>query len=105
MAAPDTVTDALALLRSEGYVDDFDLCDDGVRCPGEPGTHRLAGAVVDHTFRFEGPSDPADEAIVLGISLPAWRRKGVIVSAYGPDVDPEHARLLAELTRGEQRHG
>jgi hypothetical protein len=53
--------------------------------------------VVDHTFRFEGVSDPGDEDIVLGISLPDWGVKGVLTSAYGADVEPEQARVLRAL--------
>jgi hypothetical protein len=95
---PDTVTEAVAFLASEGYVDDFQLDPDGVVDAASGATHVLATAVVDHTFRFEGPSDPGDEAIVLGVRCTACGRKGVVVSAYGPDTDPEHAALLVALT-------
>ena len=60
-------------------------------------THPFETAVVDFTFRFEGPSDPGDQAIVLGVSCTAWGRKGIVVSAYGPDADPEEAALLVAL--------
>jgi len=100
MAAPDTVTEAVAFLAGEGYVDDLQLSADGIVARGHEGPHPTATAVVDHTFRFEGPSDPADEAIVLGVSCPEWNSKGVIVAAYGPDMGPEEAERLMELTRG-----
>ena len=61
--------------------------------------HPLQSAVVDYTFRFEGDSDPGDEAIVLGVHCGDSDRKGVVVSAYGPDADPEHTALLVALTR------
>ena len=97
--APDTVTEAVAYLESEGYVDDYTLCSDGI-CDATTGkTLPVEAAIVDHTFRFEGDSDPSDEAIVLGVRCPAWGRKGVIVSAYGPEADPEHTDLLVALTR------
>ncbi|MGC1513560.1 MAG: hypothetical protein WA797_11660 [Acidimicrobiales bacterium] len=48
-------------------------------------------------FRFEGDSDPGDEAIVLGIECPACNRRGIIVSAYGPDADPHLLALLDRL--------
>lgn len=95
--APETVSHALTLLRSLGYEDDFDLAADGLTCSTNPTTLDPADAVVDHTFRFEGATDPSDEAIVLGISAPRHHRKGVLVSAFGPTADAEHARVLRAL--------
>jgi len=99
MEAPDTVTEAVAFLTDQGYVDELDIAAGGLVCPAADGSHPLASAVIDHQFRFEGPSDPADESIVLGITLPQWGRKGVLVSAYGPDTPPEQAEVLLALTR------
>jgi hypothetical protein len=97
--APETVTDALAFLATEGYVDELRLCSGGIaRQHDDDGdVHPVDDAVVDFTFRFEGPSDPADEAIVLGLRCPRWGAKGVIVSAYGHDAGPEEAALLRTL--------
>jgi len=97
--APETVTDALAYLAAEGYVDELRLCPGGIARLHDDEVLPAAEAVVDHTFRFEGPSDPADEAIVLGVRCPRWDTKGVLVSAYGPDADPEDAALLTLLAR------
>ena len=95
--SPDTVTEAVAFLASEGYVDDYRLRPDGIVGGDAGAAHPLATAVVDYTFRFEGDSDPGDEAIVLGVHCTDWDRKGVIVSAYGPDADPEQTALLVAL--------
>jgi hypothetical protein len=100
MKTPDTVTEAVELLAEEGYVDDYRLCPEGIVSHGHDTPHPTETAVVDYTFRFEGPSDPGDEAIVLGVCCTEWNSKGVIVSAYGPDADPEEAELLVALTRG-----
>ena len=100
MEAPDTVTEAVELLTREGYVDDFRLCADGIVAAGHDAPHPTSTAIVDFTFRFQGDSDPGDEAIVLGVRCTEWNRKGVIVSAYGPDADPAEAALLVALTRG-----
>lgn len=103
MPTPDTVTEAIVFLVSEGYVDDFQLCAEGLLDTGTRAIHPLRTATVDYTFRFEGPSDPGDQAIVLGVHCTEWARKGVVVSAYGPDADPEHAALLVALTRSTER--
>lgn len=99
MDAPDTVSEAVALLTDLGYDVDLKLCPEGLLDATTGNAHPLATAVVDHEFRFEGPSDPGDEAIVLGVTCTEWGRKGVVVSAYGPDADPDEAALLVALTK------
>lgn len=96
MPKPDTVTDAIAFLASEGYVDDYRLCAEGIVDDRMGATHPVATAKVDYTFRFEGASDPGDSAIVLGLQCPGGG-KGVVVSAYGPEADAETTALLVAL--------
>ncbi|HEY5153924.1 MAG TPA: hypothetical protein VIJ47_04260 [Acidimicrobiales bacterium] len=96
---PDTVTDALALLASEGYTADFNLRLGAAVCPGCRASHDLEHSVIDQQFRFEGDSDPGDEAIVLGLRCPVCGAKGVIVSAFGPDADPDLFAFLSRLPR------
>ncbi len=100
---PDTVTEAVAFLTEQGYRDEIRLVVGGLKCSGVDGVYDAESAVVDHTYRFEGPTDPCDEAIVLGISLPDWNRKGVLVSAFGHDADPDEADVLRALVRRRQR--
>ena len=95
--APETVTEAVQLLQAEGYDAELTVEGDVIRCAGCAGTHGVAALVVDHTFRFEGESDPGDEAIVLGIGIGDCGAKGIIVSAYGPDADPELLALINQL--------
>lgn len=99
MTTPDTVTEALSFLAAEGYSDEYQLCPAGLMVPDRPDAHPIETAVVDYTFRFEGASDPGDEAIVLGVRCPEWGRKGVVVSAFGPAADPEHTQLLIALAK------
>ena len=95
--APDTVTEAIALLESKGYTAEIDLDARTLMCPGCSQALPVAGAQVDHIFRFEGDSDPDDEMIVIGLSCPSCGQRGVLVSAYGPGADPEHAEALRAL--------
>jgi hypothetical protein len=92
-----TVTDAVALLDREGYGDDLHLDDDGLDCRSCGTTHPTDLVEVDRVFRFEGPSDPADEAIVLGLRCPACGARGSLVSAFGPDADPALAQAFVYL--------
>ena len=97
MDAPDTVTDAVALLEAEGYLGEFTVTPDAVVCPACTRAHASAELVVERTFRFEGDTDPGDEAIVLGVACPACGVRGIVVSAYGPDADPHLLALIERL--------
>jgi hypothetical protein len=95
--APDTVTEAMRYLTDHGYSDEIRLVAGGLECDSVDGVYDASKADVDYTFRFEGDSDPGDEAIVLGISLPDWGVKGVLAAGYGPSVGPEQAEVLRAL--------
>jgi len=98
MDAPETVTDAMRILEAEGYRSDFTV---GSAEAGLPqGPHATDQLVVRRTFRFEGDTDPGDEAIVLGVECPACGTRGIVVSAYGPQADPELLALLDRIDPG-----
>ena len=103
MDAPDTVVDALRLLRGEGYTIEFQLVDGHLRCDEGPSCH-ATDAVVEKLYRFEGASDPGDEMVVFGLREPATGRRGVLASGFGPSADPvllEHLTGLASRFPGE----
>jgi hypothetical protein len=94
---PGTVLDAVNQLEALGYTDQLVIDRDGMRCNACGTHHRPERIVVTHTFRFEGPSDPDEEAIVLGVECPECGLRGVVVSAYGPEADPELFDVIAHL--------
>ncbi len=96
---PTTVTDAVAYLRAVGYTDDVELEGTVLRCGRTRMSYALDNVVVDHTFRFEGDSDPGDEAIVLGLRYPDTDVRATLVSAFGPDADPATAEFFRKLRR------
>lgn len=100
MDFPDTVTEALAMLRAEGYDHEFELVDGQLRCGSADVSCSVGDATVDRLFRFEGLSDPGDQMIVFGLSDPGTGTRGVLASAFGPSADPE---LLDHLVGLSQR--
>lgn len=96
----ETVSAALTHLAAEGYSGDFSSHASGVRCAdcGEP--HSPKGALVERIYRFEGASNPEDQAIVFGLRCPKCGIKGVLVSGYGPTSDPDEEALILSLLDG-----
>jgi hypothetical protein len=99
MNAPDTVTEAVTLLEADGYTGEFRERGNELVC-GRCGTpHSMTDGLVERFYRFEGPSDPADEAIVIGVRCKVCGARATLVSPFGPDADPDtlaHLRRLPE---------
>jgi hypothetical protein len=95
MDAPETVVEALSMLKAEGYEAEFQLVDGCLRCDAQERECPATDAVVERLYRFEGPSDPGDEMVVFALRDPVTGRRGVLASGFGPAADPE---VLDHLT-------
>lgn len=93
----NTVSEILATLKKDGYSLDFNLQNNCLVCSGNSLEIFPEDFVVDKHYRFEGTTDPADEAIVYAISSEKHRMKGVLVNGYGPSSDPMTDKLIASL--------
>jgi hypothetical protein len=92
-----TVIEAIARLRRDGFVEDFSadggtLVCGSCRCSMDPGS-----VTVDVAYRFEGESDPDDEAAVFGLTCRECDAKGIYVVAYGPSMGADDAAVVARL--------
>ena len=97
MADP-TVVDEIATLRARGYTADFSVTADGrLRCVSCGHTHEPSDAVIESTARFEGESNPDDQAIVYGLRCGECGVRGVLVAAYGPTATAEEAAVVTAL--------
>jgi hypothetical protein len=102
---PDTVTDAIELLRAQGYTAEFELVEGALIASREQASCTVGEAEVERLFRFEGPSDPGDEMIVFGVRDPASGTRGTLAAAFGPAADPARTGHLSDLRkRFEPRH-
>ncbi|MCK7557985.1 hypothetical protein MKQ70_24455 [Chitinophaga sedimenti] len=93
----DTVVNAINALRQRGFTIDFNIEDECIM----NGTSKIALqdiAIVD-IYRYEGNSDPSDEAAVYALETTGGR-KGILVTGYGASaVDGGSLSLLAQLPR------
>ena len=95
--APNTVTDALDILHGLGYTADFELDGDVLHSARGDASCPVHEAVVEHLFRFEGPSDPGDEMIVFALHSPSTGTRGTFATAFGHSADPELYHHLSDL--------
>lgn len=90
----ETVSKAIEELRSQGYTTDFNLEDNAVVCNvGKFGANDFE--VVD-VYRYEGDSDPGDEAAVYAIKS-SNGLKGILVTGYGASSENTSTEILKKL--------
>ena len=92
-----TVSQVLNHLKEEGYTVDFNLDDNCIICSGNSLKIHPDEFEVDKHYRFEGMSDPADEAVVYAISSPKHDLKGVLVNGYGIYSDAHTDEIIKTL--------
>jgi hypothetical protein len=97
MFSYDTVTQAVSGLKQRGYAIDFNIDKESIACK-ENGI-RLAPAEfeISEIHRFEGNSDPADEAIVYAIES-KHGHKGILVNGFGVSADEISDDLIKKLS-------
>ncbi len=89
-----TVTEAIEQLRLQGYTLDFNLKENHLTA-GDNAYPADAFAIVD-LYRYEGQSDPADEATVYALCSSSGV-KGILVAGYGISTDEASTETLKTL--------
>jgi hypothetical protein len=90
----DTVTAAVKGLKERGYTKDFNLKENCLVCHEEK--YHSEDFEITEVYRFEGETDPADEAVVYAIESNKGDR-GVLVSGYGSSADETSAEMARKL--------
>lgn len=96
MPAYDTLSEAISALQQQGYMKDFNLKPDCLHCAADDIELRPADFDIVDVYRFEGPTDPGDEAVLYAIEGKDGS-KGMLVDAYGTyaeAISPEMAEKL-----------
>ena len=90
----DTVSQTVETLRQRGFSVDFNLKENCLVC--HAGLFDVNNFEIVEVYRFEGNSDPSDEAIVYAIQSVSGI-KGVLVNGYGISSDPMSAEMAQKL--------
>lgn len=98
-----TVSELVAAYEAQGYVMSFGVEPEGrLRCGACRTVSPAADIRVDAISRAEGPSDPADMAMVAVVTCPWCTVSGVLVVGYGPSASPEDGDVVVELSDERQ---
>ncbi len=94
----ETLVEAMQRLRGGGYAHDFVASHDGSLVCRSCGTSQAPEAVeIRETVRFEGDSNPDDEAILFALAC-VDGCLGQYSAAFGPGTAAADARALERLT-------
>lgn len=88
-------------LKEEGYTMDFNISQECLACHKTNTVLSPDEFEIDAVYRFEGESNPDDEAVVYAISSLKHKVKGTLVNAYGLYADDVSDALVKKL---HQKH-
>ena len=81
-----TLTAAIEELKKEGYTYDFNQKGAFIECKELGKNYEPENFTIEHTYRFEGMTNPSDNSVLYGIEA-ADGTKGLLVDAYGVYAD------------------
>ncbi len=99
MSEPDpmeTLSHATTRLAAAGFDEDYVARGDRLVCGRCGDRHDPADMTIIEIVRFEGLSDPGDEAIVYALDAGCGHR-GLYVAAYGPTATADDIAVAALL--------
>lgn len=98
-----TLSEDINRLRTEeGYTEDFNLLDETLHSQKERKEFLSQEFIVDQVFRYEGISNPADEAILYAINT-STGRKGILLDGYDYSSGQVSEELIKKLDLKQKR--
>ncbi|MFN5183308.1 MAG: phosphoribosylpyrophosphate synthetase [Bacteroidota bacterium] len=85
-----TLSETINILVKLGYTHDFNIKSDYIILSPED-------FKIDHVYRFEDDTDPANQSILYAISSARFRLKGTLVNGYGISSNAITSKLIEKL--------
>ncbi|MDP2187205.1 MAG: cupin domain-containing protein [Sphingobacteriaceae bacterium] len=92
-----TLSETINALVLLGYTHDFNVHQDSLFCHQSNSVLQPADFQIDKVYRFEGASNPDDQAILYAISASKSDFKGTLVNGYGLSSDAYTNELIEML--------
>lgn len=91
-----TMTSCTNKLQAEGYDENFIMKDVGLEAPSTEKLYTPEEVTIASFYRFEGESDPADNAIVYAIETKDGT-KGMLIDSYGVYRSDKVSKFVKEV--------
>ena len=91
-----TLVDSINELRAQGYDVDFNVRGECLACRphGEFSPEEFR---IDKVLRFEGATNPDDQAVLYALSSDKFNLRGILVNGYGISADQHTDDLIRRL--------
>lgn len=96
MADMKTLASCTNKLVLDGFTEDFKVVEKGLQSTQTEKIYDSSDVKITNFYRFEGASDPADNAILYAIEA-GDGVKGTLVDAYGPYADPLIGKFIEQV--------
>jgi hypothetical protein len=103
--AEEKLSERVDALTAQGWTDQFRADPGGLRSLASGRIHDLDSFEVDAMHRFEGPSNPDDEAILFALTARDDGTRGTWVIPYGPGASSLEAETGRRLALHARRSG
>jgi len=91
-----TMTGIMNKLQSDGYTENFIASEKGLEAPSKEKFYIPSEVKINNFYRFEGESDPGDNAIVYAIETHDGT-KGMLVDSYGGGASDLVSKFITEV--------
>ena len=95
----ETLSEAIARLEARGFRDSFEPAAGRLRALQAGRLFAANELVVEEVVRFEGESDPSEEAILFALRSAKGDVRGTFVAGFGTLSDPSRAEIVGQLSR------
>lgn len=100
-----TLSETINSLLLVGYIHDFNIQEDCITCHQTKDALSPNDFQIDKVYRFEGASNPDDQAILYAISSPNFKLKGTLVNGYGMSNNEATSKLIKLLETNQATLG
>ena len=91
-----TLTSCVNTLTQRGYSENFVAKDKGLEAPSNKKTYSPEEVRIVDFYRFEGESDPADNAILYAVETNDGL-KGMLIDSYGAYADQKISKFISQV--------
>ena len=100
----ETMVDAISRFGKRGYTDEFQARPEGLRSLATGKVFPPEDLVVEDMARFEGQSDPGDEATIFALRSARGETRGTYTVTFGTQMDALDAEMVPRLQEGRKDH-
>lgn len=98
-----SLSNCLNRMVADGYTEDFQITDKGLEALQHQNNYKPEEIQVVNFYRFEGESDPDDNAILYVIETNDGT-KGTLIDAYGVYNDAMVSNFMSDVQSFQKKH-